>query len=121
MKNYCIWIVTPPGYAHSRAFDEVALGLSSAFRSLGYHAPIIHEFEHITNYPIILGGNLIPSEHFVRLPRTAIIYNLEQIQIGSPWITENYLRLLRSCEVWDYSKKNITELLKLGISNVRYC
>ena len=121
MKNYCIWIVSPPGYLHSRAFDETALCLSSAFRSLGYYAPIVRDFEHITDYPIILGGNLIPSVDFFRLPKTSIIYNLEQILIGSPWITENYLNLLRSCEVWDYSIKNISELVKLGISNVRYC
>jgi hypothetical protein len=58
---------------------------------------------------------------FVKLPKTSILYNLEQILIGSPWITENYLNLLRSYEVWDYSKQNICELLKLGIANVKYC
>ena len=121
MKDYCIWVVSPAGYVHSRAFNESALSLSSAFRTLGFHAPVVCNFEQITNYPIILGGNLIPSADFFRLPKTAIIYNLEQIMIGSPWITDNYLNLLRSHEVWDYSKQNISELMKLGISNVKYC
>ena len=121
MKDYCIWVVSPPGYVHSQAFDEVALCLSCAFRALGFHAPIVHNFEKITNYPIILGCNLIPSTDFFRLPKTSILYNLEQILIGSTWITENYLNLLRSYEVWDYSKRNISELLKLGIANVKYC
>lgn len=37
MKNYCIWVVSPPGYVHSHTFDELALGLSCAFRELGYN------------------------------------------------------------------------------------
>ena len=30
------WVVSPPGYVHSHTFDELALGLSCAFRELGY-------------------------------------------------------------------------------------
>ena len=33
---YCIWVVSPAGYAHSRAFDDVAVGLRDAFAELGY-------------------------------------------------------------------------------------
>jgi hypothetical protein len=121
MKDYCIWVVSPPGYVHSHTFNELALGLNCAFHTLGINAPIVYNFEKITAYPIILGCNLIPSMGFVKLPKTSILYNLEQILIGSPWITENYLNLLRSYEVWDYSKQNICELLKLGIANVKYC
>jgi hypothetical protein len=121
MNDYYIWVVSPPGYVHNQAFNEVALSLNCAFRALGFHAPIVYNFEKITAYPIILGCNLIPSMDFVKLPKTSILYNLEQIQIGSPWITENYLNLLRSYEVWDYSKQNVCELLKSGIANVKYC
>ncbi len=106
---------------HSQAFSELALILNCAFRALGFHAPIVTNFEKITNYPVILGCNLIPSADFYRLPEISIMYNLEQILLGSPWITENYLNLLRSYEVWDYSKKNISELNKLGVANVKYC
>lgn len=121
MKDYCIWIVSPPGYIHNQAFHELALGLSCAFRALGFHAPIVHDFEKITSHPIILGCNLIPSADFLNLPENSIIYNLEQILIGSPWITEKYLNLLRSHEVWDYSRQNMRALLKLGIANTKYC
>lgn len=121
MKNYCIWVVSPPGYVHSQAFNEIALSLNCAFLELGIGAPIVRNFDQITNYPIILGCNLIPALDFMKLPKTSIIYNLEQIQIGSAWITEKYLNLLRSYEVWDYSKQNISELMKLGIANVKYC
>ncbi len=121
MKDYCIWVVSPPGYVHSRAFNELALGLNCAFRALGYEAPIVRSLEQITEYPIILGCNLIPAKDLERLPRTSIIYNLEQILVGSTWITEAYLNLLRGYEVWDYSMRNIEELSKLGISSVKCC
>jgi hypothetical protein len=121
MKNYCIWIVSPAGYIHSHAFDEIALSLSWAFRELGYDVPIIRDSDLITEYPIILGANLISSLGTVDIPETAIVYNMEQILPGSPWMTEDYVNILRSYELWDYSKKNIAELNNLGITNVKFC
>ena len=122
MKDYCIWHVSPPGYVHTQAFNELVISLSSAFRVLGIDAPIVYNFDTMTNYPIIVGCNLISADDFCRLPKTAIIYNLEQITIGSPsCITDSYLDLLRAHEVWDYSRQNMRELAKLGITNVKYC
>jgi len=68
MKDYCIWVVSPPGYVHSKAFDELALSLNCAFRALGFQVPIVHNYENIKKCPIILGCNLIPSVDFFRLP-----------------------------------------------------
>jgi len=48
MKDYCIWIVSPQGYVHGQAFNEIALSLSCAFRELDFHAPIVYSFEEIT-------------------------------------------------------------------------
>lgn len=121
MKEYCIWIVSPPGYIHSCAFDEVALSLSHAFRELGYDVPIVRDIGDITDCPIVLGGNLIPHLSPVQIPSNSIIYNLEQVQVGSPWMTQDYLRLLSSYDVWDYSETNIEKLRKLGATNVRLC
>lgn len=121
MKNYCIWIVSPPGYIHSHCFDEVALGLHYTFQKIGYDVPIIRNLAEITDCPIVLGGNLIPFLGKVRIPKTTIFYNLEQIQVGSPGFTEGYINLLRSHQVWDYSKKNISELERFGITNAKFC
>jgi hypothetical protein len=44
-----------------------------------------------------------------------ILFNLEQIAPGSPWLTTEYLALLRGRPVWDYSLQNIGELARLGI------
>ena len=38
--EYCIWIVSPPGYSHSRCFEEVALSFQAAFLELGYRVPV---------------------------------------------------------------------------------
>ncbi len=121
MKNYCIWIVCPPGYAHSQTFDELALGLSCAFRELGYNAPIVRDITELTAYPIVLGCNLVPSLGNVPIPKNSIMFNAEQIQPGSPWMVESYINLLRSHQVWDYSRHNIASLTKLGVTNVRFC
>jgi hypothetical protein len=120
-KQYCIWVVSPHGYSHSRAFDEIALGLQCAFSEMGYDVPIVRAPGEITDHPIVLGCNLIPHVGTIRIPKKAVMYNLEQIQPTSPWMTPDYVNLLRSYEVWDYSRKNIEELGKLGVTNVRFC
>src|SRR5882757_7796130 len=43
MSRYSIWIVSPPNYIHSQAFDEVALSLNAAFRALGLECEIVRE------------------------------------------------------------------------------
>ncbi|MEW6267029.1 MAG: hypothetical protein AB1641_28475 [Thermodesulfobacteriota bacterium] len=121
MKDYCLWIVSPPGYIHSHAFDDVALSLKSAFGRLGYDVPLVRDPAALTGRPIVLGGNLLPRLGQADLAERAIVYNLEQIQPGSPWITVEYLNLLRSHEVWDFSPRNIKELERLGATGVRLC
>jgi hypothetical protein len=122
MSNSCsIWIVTPPGYEHAGAFFEVALGLQGGFRELGMHAPIVSERKRIRGKAIVLGANLLPGMRGVKPPGKSILYNLEQITPGSDWLTQDYLRLLKRHEVWDYSQYNIEQLEKLGIRNISRC
>ena len=112
-QRYCIWIVSPPGYTHSRCFEEVALGLSEAFGALGYDAPIVTQPEHVSGTPIILGCNLLgPAPP----PPGAILFNLEQISLDSAWLGNGYVDLLRRNRVWDYSTQNIIALAELGIT-----
>ena len=114
MKNYCIYQVSPEGYIHSRCVDEVALSLHYGFKELGYDAPIVKSPDKITGVPIILGGNLLtPNDS---LPQDAIIYQLEQIYPGSPWLTNTYVDILRRFKVWDYSRANIAALSAFGIN-----
>lgn len=118
---YCIWIVTPPGYAHAGAFTEVALGLQGGLRELGIDAPIVSARERISGRAIVLGANLLPGMQGVRPPGKSILFNLEQITPGSPWLGADYLRLLRRHQVWDYSHYNIAQLEALGIRDIVHC
>lgn len=111
--KYTIYVVSPPSYPHSPgAFMEVADALKEAFQTLGHECAVVTIQPAAHENVIILGANLLthyPSAHW-------IIYNLEQVTQGSPWITNWYISLLKLHPVWDYSPANIKELGKIGIS-----
>lgn len=117
MLKYCIWVVDGP---FSRVFDEVALGLQGAFKSLGYEVSIVRKYDAINGYPVILGGHLIQFADDKRVPNEGVMFNLEYIGSDSKVITEEYLNLLKRFEVWDFLKVNIENLKKLGIK-AKYC
>jgi tetratricopeptide (TPR) repeat protein len=119
--RYCIYIVSPEGYPHSRAFDEHALCLHYAFRRLGYVVPIVRNRWEISGTPIVFGANLLTGADRESIPPDSILYNLEQIHLGSPWLKQEYLDLLRSYRIWDYSRTNIREFSKLDIESVGLC
>ncbi len=121
MDKFCIWIVSPPGYTHSHTFDELALALSGAFHELGMEAPIVNDPNQITGRPIIFGANLLANIPSFKLPPGSIIYNAEQVTLGSTWFKGNYLNMLRDSYVWDYSQSNLRELKKMGVKHSSYC
>jgi hypothetical protein len=120
-NSFSIYIVSPDNYVHSRAFEEQALSLHYAFRDLGCKVPIVHSPWEISGTPIVLGANLLSHIKEVTLPPDSILYNLEQIQDGSPWLKPEYIDLLRRYSVWDYSEQNIRALKKYGIRDIKLC
>ncbi|NTJ43605.1 glycosyltransferase family 1 protein [Agrobacterium larrymoorei] len=119
-NRHCIWIVTPPGYTHSQAFDEVAQGLQGAFEELGGSAPIIRQVgEFAGRSPIIYGANLLTSEVASRMPKGSVIMNLEQVSADSTWINERYTAVLKTLPVLDYSQRNRENLAGKGITHAR--
>jgi hypothetical protein len=119
-RHFSIWIVSPPGYPHSRCFEETAQSLQAAFAALGFDAPLLTDPENIRDIGIALGANLLPFLPSLP-PVRLILYNLEQIQPGSPWLQPAYIDLLRTYPVWDYSANNIKQLAAYGISGVTLC
>lgn len=113
-RHFSLWIVTPPGYAHSRCFEEAALALQAGFAELGYDAPIVTDAAEIKDYAVVLGANLLPRLN-IPLPEKLILYNLEQVQPDSNWFKPEYLALLKRYPVWDYSRRNIERLKAEGI------
>ncbi len=121
LAPYSILVVSPLGYPHSQAFEEVALSLHHGFRALGIRAPIVRDINKVRGIPIVLGANLLSLMPDIRVPENAIIYNLEQIEDGSAWTQSPYLQLLRKQRVWDYSELNRSELSKAGIEVEAIC
>lgn len=89
-------------------FAEVAESLLHAFDALGKVALLVDKPEEAVGRQIWLGANMLPE-----MPADAIIFNLEQA--GGWWMREEYLKLLRTHEVWDYSPKNVARLKELGV------
>ncbi|WP_237479970.1 glycosyltransferase family protein [Lichenibacterium dinghuense] len=118
--RHCIYVVTPKGYDHHRAFDEAALGLSAAFAERGGSAPVVHHpSEWAGRLPIVLGAHLLSPAMSLALPEGSVIYNLEQIDRASGWLSDAYLAIMRRHRVLDYSHRNIAALRAMGIAHAR--
>ena len=110
-RTFCIWIVTPEGYLHSRCFEEIALCLRDAFAVLGHDAPIVTDAADVRGTAVVLGGHFLPR---LPHPRDLVIYNLEQL-VGNTERFPGYLDLLRRYPVWDYSERNVAMLAETGV------
>jgi hypothetical protein len=112
--RFAITIVSPPGYAHVEVFRETAETLHYGLTALGHESLITTEGALPGRQHIVLGSNLLPK-YALPLAPDAILYNLEQIQEGSPWLQPELLSLFRSYSVWDYSPANAVALEAMGI------
>jgi len=61
---------------------------------------------------------LLASRPLVLAP-DSILYNLEQIDRESTWLTPALLELFRRFEVWDYSSRNASKYSALGLLEPR--
>lgn len=117
--RHCIWIVSPAGYIHSKAFAEVAASLSGAFSELGGSAPVVTDVAQFAGRaPIIFGANLLSARVAAMLPPDSVVVNLEQIMAGYAWFKEEYKAILQSRPVLDYSPRNKENLRSHGIDGV---
>jgi hypothetical protein len=117
--KFSVIIVTPRNYVHCEAFVEVAETVHHALKALGHESVISRTLKtDPKRRAIIFGANLLAALE-VEPPPRAILYNLEQVQAGSDWVTPELLGLFRRFEVWDYSQRNIDQLLALGVPEPR--
>jgi len=106
-----------PGNIHSECFRELAETVTGALTELGHDAILSDEIAVAGRRNIVFGSNLIANlDTPVVFAPGSILYNLEQIYEGSPWLTAELLAALRAHTVWDYSRANILALARLGIS-----
>ena len=115
-----IWVVSPPGQRFVRVFDEIVLSLESAFRRLNRPLKVHRSPFPAEGTPIVIIGHFLAQVPPVELPKGSIIYNFEQVFKGSPLLNDVYMRAMREHQVWDYSLKNIDELRRMGIKDVKF-
>ncbi len=112
--KFAITIVSPPGYIHSAAFNEVAETIHYGLLSLGHDSVITTEGNLPGRQHIVFGSNLLPG-YQLPIADDAIIYNLEQIYLGSDWVRPELIDIFRRYTLWDYSRQNIIALKSLGV------
>ena len=119
MARYAVVIPRLRDYVHSQAFDEVALALVEGLNELGHDALHSDHAAHADRRCIMLAPQLLDLwPHPV--PHDAILYNLEQVDRDSPWITDALLARFRRHELWDYSERNRVALRERhGIGEVK--
>jgi hypothetical protein len=115
--KFAVVVVSPPGYPHSAAFDEVALTLERGLVRLGHDVVITRALtgpELVDRRAIVLGAHLAPRAGLT-IPPGSILYNLEQIDGASAWLTPALIDLYRRHPVWDYSATNADRLVARGV------
>lgn len=111
---YAVTVVAPPGYPHSGTFVEVAMALVEGLRALGYDTVVTTQGHLPGRRHIVLGANLL-QQFALPLAPDAILYNLEQIELGSAWVTPALVDIYKRYTVWDYSTRNVEPLRTLGV------
>lgn len=112
--KFAVTVVSPPGYIHSAAFNEVAETIHYSLRSLGHDSVLTTEGTLTGRRHIVLGSNLLP-DYPLPLATNAILYNLEQVEVGSSWFRPKLIDIFRRHVLWDYSKHNAQALNALGV------
>ncbi len=113
-QKFAVTVISPPGYIHAAAFNEVAETIHYGLRSLGHDSVLTTEGMLPGRQHIILGSNLLP-QYPLPLAPDAILYNLEQVDAGSSWLRPELLEIFRRYTLWDYSKQNAVRLEALGV------
>jgi SAM-dependent methyltransferase len=131
MRKFQIVLIQPKGYQHSGSLAELvetliygldALGADFQFvimgdeeQGAGQESETAHDAINI-----LIGAHLLNERSMRALPSKTILYNSEQIDDKSTWISGPYMELLHRSEVWDYSEANAALLRQRGVRRVRY-
>jgi SAM-dependent methyltransferase len=118
-SGYQIVQVRPEGYVHAEGLTEIAECVHFGLRRLGLKSYYRERPEGPVRQ-IILGAHMLDAAALAALPADAIIYNSEQIDADSRWLTGPYVTALKQHTVWDYSTENARRLTALGATAVQF-
>lgn len=116
MECFNIVVVRPEASIHHDAYANAAEQLRIGLQLLGYPARIDANTLVWDATNIIVGAHHLEAELIDRLPANSIIYNVEMVVPGSPFIAV-VIPFVRRFETWDYSDVNIASWRRLGVSD----
>lgn len=99
--------IAPDGYAHHRAFDEVADTAAWAIRTLGHTVDIVWNTLPDTGLNIVFGAHLLPAAQARALSPDTVVCNFEPIDLQTTFADWSRIDALRQATVWDYSARNV--------------
>ncbi|MBI3149487.1 MAG: hypothetical protein HYZ17_13335 [Betaproteobacteria bacterium] len=114
-----VTILAPSDAKFALAFAEVAQTYALALRELGCPCLLTTNQLRADALNIVFGINQFADYGAIKLPDNAVIVNLEQYYLESPWFTPSILDLMRKHPVWDYNQDNVASLQALGVSRAR--
>src|SRR3954470_20834763 len=86
--SFSVSILRQPGNVHSQCFREIAETVQAGLAGLGHDALLSERIDEPGRTNIVFGSNLIANlDAPPRFAAGSILYNLEQIYEGSPWLT----------------------------------
>jgi protein O-GlcNAc transferase len=116
---YHLLQVRPPGYVHADALTELAETVYYGLKRLGL--PVSFQQPPLpSSRTIIFGAHLLDVDSVRTVPADAIIFNSEQIDADSSWLSGPYMETLRTHQVWDYSAENAQRLAQRGVPAVQH-
>lgn len=116
--KFAVSIISPPNYPHVKSVWEVAETIHYGLITLGYDSVLTFETDLRDRQHITLLPNMLVAYQGKLSPNT-VLYNLDQIYPGSPWLQPVVMDHFLQYPVWDYSTANIKQFEQMGISQVQ--
>jgi len=116
VECFNVLLVRPQEFIHHDAYAGAARQLCNGLRRLGYPARVAENeiVRDATN--VLVGAQHLEPELIDGLPANTIVYNVEMMVPGSPFLPI-LSAFLRRFETWDYSAANVAAWRAAGISD----
>lgn len=119
MRKINICLIKPDNYIHSYAFIELAELIYFSLRELGFEVEVRFNQVQPNLKNILIGCHLLDLKFINQVPKSTVILNTEQIYSDTTHWNKNIFAYVTNFEVWDYSKRNIEKLNKMGVDKVK--
>jgi hypothetical protein len=116
VECFNVLLVRPQDFIHHDAYAGAARQLCNGLRRLGYPARVAENEIVWDATNVLVGAQHLELELIERLPANTIVYNVEMVVLGSPFLAV-LGAFLRRFEAWDYSAANIAAWRTAGISD----